>query len=207
MKNTLFIVVVLLFISCNTARDKQKEKDMSDEVPAYRLELVWASDTLLRTPESVCFDKDRQVIYVANVNLNPWEKDGNGFISKMDLSGNITELKWIEGLSGPKGMGIFGNALYVTDIDEIVKINIESGEVDEKIKVEGKPDLNDITVGDDGTVYISGSSSNTIYELKDGEVSELLVGEEEQSTSSGVLSHYENNSRASLPRSPRCSTT
>jgi hypothetical protein len=135
---------------------------------------------LFRTPESVYFDKERKVLYVANVNLNPWVKDGNGFISKMDLSGNITELKWIDGLNGPKGMGVFGNILYVADIDEIVKINIDNGEIDDKILIEGNPDLNDITVGDDGAVYISGSSSNTIYKLQDNEVSEFLIGGDER---------------------------
>jgi hypothetical protein len=181
MKNILFVILALLFISCNTTRDKKKEKDVSsEEIPAYSLELVWASDTLLKTPESVCFDKERATLYVANVNLNPWEKDGNGFISKMDLSGNIIELKWIEGLNGPKGMGIFGNTLYIADIDEIVMANIETGEISEKILVDGNPDLNDITVGDNGVVYISGSSSNTIYKLKDGDVSEFLVGEDER---------------------------
>jgi len=181
MKDILIVIFVLAFFSCNTTRDKKNKEDVSsEEIPAYRLELVWASDTVLRTPESVCFDKERKTLYVANVNLNPWEKDGNGFISKMNLSGNITELEWIVGLNGPKGMGIFGNTLYIADIDEIVMANIETGEITKKILVEGNPDLNDITVGDDGAVYISGSSSNTIYRLKDGDVTEFLVGEEEQ---------------------------
>jgi hypothetical protein len=181
MKNILLVSLIFAVISCKSGKKADNEQKVAPvEIPAYRLELVWASDTLLKTPESVLFDRERMVLYVANVNMNPWEKDGNGFISKMDLSGNITDLNWIEGLNGPKGMGVFGNTLYIADIDEIVMVNIETGEIDEKILVEGKPDLNDITVGGDGTVYISGSSSNTIYELKDGEVAEFLVGGEER---------------------------
>jgi hypothetical protein len=181
MKHIFLILIVLFVCSCKSGKKaKNEEETPSEKIPAYRLELVWASDTLLRTPESVCYDRKRRVLYVSNVNMKPWEKDGNGFISIMDLTGNITELIWVDGLHGPKGMGIYENTLYVADIDEIVKINIENGEIDERIGIKGNPDLNDITVGDDGAVYVSGSSSNTIYKLMDNEVSEFYVGEEER---------------------------
>jgi hypothetical protein len=97
----------------------------------------------------------------------------------MDLSGNIIELKWVEGLSGPKGMGLVGSSLYVADIDGIAQIDIEKGEIVDRFDVEGKTDLNDITTGADGTVYISGSASNSIYALKDGNVDVFhTIGEE-----------------------------
>jgi len=181
MRNLLIIYLIIAFISCNPAKKTEKEETGTDAVkPVYKLELVWASDTLLRTPESVFFDKERRVLYIANINLNPWEKDGNGFISRMDLSGNIIDLKWVEGLSGPKGMGVYGSSLYVADIDEIVQIDLEEGVVSDRFELEGNPGLNDVTVGEDGTVYVSGSSSNKIYALKDGEVTEFLSGEDER---------------------------
>ena len=83
---------------------------------------------------------------MANINMNPWEKDGNGFISKMDLEGNISELEWIKGLYGPKGMGVLGGLLYVADIDEVVKIDIESSQILNRFKVEGIPTLNLISM-------------------------------------------------------------
>jgi sugar lactone lactonase YvrE len=184
MKYLLFALVLFVTLSCNSGKNAKNEQDIdrdevTDQSPVFRLELVWASDTLLRTPESVFFDKDRKVLYISNVNLNPWEKDGNGFISKMDLSGNIIELKWVEGLSSPTGMGISGGWLYVADTDEIVQVDVETGEITNRYSIEGKPNLNDITVGDDGVVYITGSASNTIYALKDDVISEFLVGADE----------------------------
>jgi len=184
MKYLLSALMLFSILSCNSGKIAKNEQnidrdEVSDQLPAYRLELVWASDTLLRTPESVFFDKDRKVLYISNVNLNPWEKDGNGFISKMDLSGNIIELKWVEGLSSPTGMGISGGSLYIADTDEIVQVDVKTGEITKRYGIEGKPNLNDITVGDDGIVYVTGSGSNTIYTLKDDAISEFLVGADE----------------------------
>jgi WD40 repeat protein len=177
MKNLTLFLALITLISCNSV----KKKETKQVTPVnYKIELIWESDTLLRTPESVLIDRERNILYVSNVNLNPWEKDGNGFISKLDMDGKITELKWIEGLHGPKGMGISGNSLFIADINTLVEANIETGQIINTIELEGKPDLNDITVSDDGTVFVSGSSSNTIYELKNGTLEEYFKGGEER---------------------------
>ncbi|TNF40872.1 MAG: gluconolaconase, partial [Bacteroidetes bacterium] len=134
MKNLTLLLALIALISCNSA----KKKETKQVTPAnYKIELIWESDTLLRTPESVLIDRERNILYVSNVNLNPWEKDGNGFISKLDMDGKITELKWIEGLHGPKGMGISGSSLFIADIDALVEANIETGEIVNKIALEG----------------------------------------------------------------------
>ena len=126
MRHLLSALMLFSILSCDSGKktvseNQAKNDEITDRSSVCKLELVWASDTLLRTPESVFFDKGRKVLYVSNVNLNPWEKDGNGFISKMDLEGNIIELKWIVGLSSPTGMGISGSSLYIADTDEIVQ--------------------------------------------------------------------------------------
>jgi outer membrane protein assembly factor BamB len=179
MKNLLVLIVLISIVSCNSTSNKKQEQAAPKEAaPSYKLELVWESDTAVRTPESVLLDRERDILYVSNINSGPWEKDGNGFISKMDKSGNIIELKWIEGISAPKGMGISGNSLFIADIDELVEANIETGEIINKIKVEGEPQLNDITVGEDGTVYVSGSGSQKIYKLENGALLPVFDGEE-----------------------------
>ena len=172
-------MTAVIFSSCNMG--KKKDKPVTEAAaPVYSIELVWQSDTLLRTPESVLIDRNRDILYVSNVNMNPWEKDGNGFLSKMDKSGNITELKWVEGLHGPKGMGISGTSLFVADIDELVEVDIETGAIVGRTGVAGKPDLNDVTVAADGTVFVSGSGSNTIYRLNNGVLEEFFKGGEER---------------------------
>ena len=181
MKNLVLFLALIALISCNSIKKKETKQVENQVVQAdYKIEIIWESDTLLRTPESVLIDRERNILYVSNVNLNPWEKDGNGFISKLDMEGNITNLKWIEGLHGPKGMGISGNSLFIADIDALVEASIETGEIVGKIQLDGKPDLNDITVSDDGTVFVSGSASNIIYRLNNGVLEEYFKGGEER---------------------------
>ena len=115
--------MAFLAVACSPKTEQQQtETGLQNSSPS--LEQVWASDTLLRTPESVLYDREREVIYVSNINMNPWEKDGNGFLSRMDLEGHILDLQWVTGLSAPKGMGILGNALFVADIAEVVEIDL-----------------------------------------------------------------------------------
>lgn len=174
MRPFLFLFVVCLGVSCSS-KSTTTTTD-TEQPPAPSLRERWATDTLLRTPESVLFDPTRNLAYVSNVNQNPWEKDGNGFLSKIDLAGNIIELAWVTGLNGPKGMGIRDNKLLVADIDEVVEIELETGAIVHRYGVEGTPTLNDITVYQ-GEVYVSGSDSNTIFELKDGKLTPILTGE------------------------------
>ncbi len=179
MKFFLITIALFALLSCDSTKKNNTEKTENQEAKTSpEIELLWESDTLLRTPESVLIDPESDVLYVSNVNLNPWEKDGNGFISKMDMQGNITELRWIEGLNAPKGMGILGSSLYVADIDVLVEANLETGEIINKTEFEGEPQLNDITVGEDGIVYVSGSNSQKIYALENGNVDVYFEGEE-----------------------------
>ena len=174
MNRMLLGILIPLAIACGGTSQSQKQAVVEPAVPS--LQQVWATDTLLRTPESVLFDREREVIYVANVNMNPWEKDENGFLSKIDLDGNIAELEWITGLSGPKGMGIRGNSLFVADIDEVVEIDIEAGEIINRYPGEGEPTFNDVTVFQN-EVYISGSNSNTLFKLTEDSLSIILDGD------------------------------
>ena len=178
MKYLFILIAAIVFASCGSAPKKNQTKEKSGENNSVKLDLLWQTDTLLRTPESVLADADGNVLYVSNMNLDLPENSGNGFISKLDMDGNIVDLKWAGGLNGPKGMGIFGDNLYVADNDEVVKIDLNSGEILDKIKIDGNPGLNDITVGDDGSVYVSGYTSNVIYKVKDGNVESIFSGEE-----------------------------
>ena len=55
---------------------------------------LWESKADFKLPESVVFDKENNILYVSNMQDDPFSKDGNGFISKVDLDGKIVKLKW-----------------------------------------------------------------------------------------------------------------
>ncbi len=130
---------------------------------SFTVEKLWESPDLLTTCESVCYDDSEKVLYAACINGKPLDKDGNGFIAKLSLTGDIMLLKWTEGLNAPKGMGIANNSLYVTDIDRVIKFELKSGNMIKEYKVEGAGFLNDIAVDKNNNVYITDMSSNNIY--------------------------------------------
>lgn len=143
-------------------------------VSAQTVTKKWATKKLFRNPESVLYDRDRDILYVANINGEPSEKDGNGFISKLGLDGEIIALKWVTGLNAPKGMGVFNGKLYVADIDRVVEINTEKGKVIGEYTSPKARFLNDISVHSSGIVYISDNWINTIFRLRGGRLEPWL---------------------------------
>lgn len=146
----------------------------------FKLEKQWETEQSLKMPESVIYDVTRKVLYVSNINLSPLKKDGNGFISRVKLNGEIEDLEWITGLNGPKGLGIFENRLYVADIDELVEIDITSGQILNKYLAPGAVILNDVAIDLSGNVYISDSSrrNSVIYKFSNGKVEEWIRSEQ-----------------------------
>ena len=126
---------------------------------------LWESKADFKLPESVVFDKENNILYVSNMQGDPFSKDGNGFISKVDLDGKIVKLKWIEGLHAPKGLAISKGKLYVGDVDQLIEIDIKAGKISKKLDAAGASFLNDVTVDTYGNVYVSDTFTDTIYRL------------------------------------------
>ena len=175
--SVFLLILGFIYTSCkNNNKEQLPEKTINETIKiedtkAPHLDLIWETDSVFKTPESVLFDKEREVIYVSNVNLNPRKKDNNGFISKLAKDGRIIELHWIENMSSPKGLGLYGNTLYVTDVDEIIAINVDSGSIIKKYTVSDAGMLNDISIDTDGTVYFTDMDAGKILTLKDDTIS------------------------------------
>ncbi len=176
MNKLTFIVVFasLVVVSCKTANKKSADVS-SSAIKQFEIVEVWRTDTVLMTPESVIYDKDRDVLYVSNLNLEPRKKDENGFISRMDKDGKILDLRWIEGLSSPKGMAIVGDTLFAADVDEIVAMDINKGEIIRKIPIEGVKMINDITSDPSGNLYISDTDAGKIYLFSNNRITDWLT--------------------------------
>ena len=176
IKYKILSVVLLLFLVSCSSQKKKSGKDAVDETAVKKFELVelWKTDTLFRVPESVIYDENNDVLYVSNLNYEPRVKDGNGFISRLSTSGEILDLKWVEDMSSPKGLGIYEGKLYVSDIDEVIVIDIARGEITDRIVIEGAKMINDISIDAEGNVYVSDSDNNNIWLISDGVVSNWL---------------------------------
>jgi sugar lactone lactonase YvrE len=140
----------------------------------HQLVKKWETDTLLKVPESVLYDADNKILYVTNIDGQPWEKDNKGSVGKVGLDGKIITVDWVSGLQAPKGMGLYKNNLYVADVDKVAVIDIKKGAITQTIPVEGAQGLNDLTVDKKGVIYVSDSKTKKIHRIENGQVSTLL---------------------------------
>ncbi|NVJ97233.1 MAG: hypothetical protein HWE25_03715 [Alphaproteobacteria bacterium] len=155
MRQLLLTILIVLSgtVSARTAQEK-----------TAKIEHLWTVTEGMFEPESVVVDKARSQIYVSNV--VGYGLNGQGFISKLSLSGEILDAKWITGLNGPTGMVLKGDKLYFADVNALKILDIKTGIVTDTFETfHERPCLNDVAVADDGAVFVSGSCTSTIYRL------------------------------------------
>ncbi|HEX2671694.1 MAG TPA: hypothetical protein VHM25_12520 [Polyangiaceae bacterium] len=115
------------------------------------------------TPESVLYDEANDRYLVSNINGKPDGVDNNGYISEVSPDGKVLKQKFIAGgvgktkLDAPKGSGISGGVLYVSDISVVRMFDLKTGAPKGEVAVPGATFLNDIAVSKDGRVFVSDS--------------------------------------------------
>lgn len=154
----------------------------------HQLVKLWETDTTLKVPESVFIDHKNNVLYVSNIDGQPWAKDGKGSIGKVGMDGKIIAVDWVTGLQAPKGMGMHKNNLYVADLNEVVVIDITKGAIVDRIVVDGAVTLNDISVEENGTVYVSDSRGRKVYSIENKKAT-VLLDTTQLKGPNGVLKH------------------
>lgn len=130
----------------------------------HKIEKLWETDAIVAVPESVL--PEQNILFVSLIDGGGWDVDGIGGVGKLSLDGKDYDSTWITGLNAPKGLGKFGNRLYAADISEVVVIDISKGKVEKKIPIEGASGLNDITVSNKGTVYVSDSKTSIVWRIQ-----------------------------------------
>lgn len=173
MKTPLIALLAVLATAVSFAESRSLEKQ-------------WESEARFKVPESVLYDRERQVLYVTNIEGEPWATDGRGSVGKLGLDGKVLAAEWVTGLDAPKGMALRGSRLYVGDMTNLVVIDVTKGEIVERIAVPGAQGLNDVTIDGRGVVYVSDSKAKKVYEVKDGVAKAML---EDLKGPNGVLAH------------------
>lgn len=185
MKKYILLFSAIGMIACNS-NDPQTDTELQTETLNKQLELIWETPAELKTPESVLFDKELNVLFVSNIDGAPNEKDNSGSIAKVDPTGNIIAVDWAKGLHAPKGMARDNDRLWVSDIDRVVAIDINSGEIVETIEVAGAAFLNDVAVDNNGNVYVTDSQTKKLHKISGGKVEDYVNASE---MPNGVLFH------------------
>jgi len=169
-KIMLFSLITLCCFSIISVFSQDDKIFQSDQ-----LVKKWETPPVMEVPESVCFDPESQLLLVSNVNGKPTDKDGNGFIAILSLDGTVSKGPWmITGLNAPKGMGIYKRKLFVTDIDRVAEIDIESKTIVRFYEFPEAKFLNDIAIDQNGAVYISDMMSTRIYCIREGKTETWL---------------------------------
>jgi sugar lactone lactonase YvrE len=177
MKQFIAIALGILVLGSACQTSKQTEETATTDTTAaapVTLTQKWETDTVLTTCESVLYDKDKDVLYVANINGDPSTADGNGFISKVSLDGKVTDARWVKGIDAPKGMGLANGKLYVADITRVHEIDVNTGKISKTYKVDGAKFLNDITTDQNGRVYISDMAAGIIHTIENGTLTKWM---------------------------------
>jgi hypothetical protein len=155
------IICTLAFVCCTL---------VSINAQKVTVQKLWATDTILKVPESVLVDDKENCLWVSNIDGAANGKDGKGSISKLAKTGSPINLDWVTGLNAPKGMAKYKQELYVADLTELVVIDIKKGVIKNKIKVEGSVFLNDVTVNKNGAVFVSDSRTGKVHRYENNMV-------------------------------------
>ena len=143
--------------------------------PAQRLEKLWETDTLFKVPESVLYDISSGRVFVSNIDGASNGKDGKGHISLLTKDGKIKKSVWASGINAPKGLGLYGKSLYVADLDAIAIFQTGNGTLQKRIEIPGAKFLNDLTIYEKGTIYVSDSETGIIHKMEQGKKPEAII--------------------------------
>jgi hypothetical protein len=119
-------------------------------------------------PKSVLYDARTDTYFVSCVNGDPTVRDGNGYISQVSSDGRLLHRIWFPGLNAPKGMAIYGDYLFVADIDQLVVIHKLKAKLLARHPALSSKYLSDVAVDALGRVYVSDMLGNAIYRLENG---------------------------------------
>ena len=179
----LVIVAAIAIASCGRTETPAPETAAPAAAPAApaaaaALTADWTVTDGIQTPESVYFDEASNSIFTSQIAGAPDGADGNGRIVKLDANGKVVNANFVTGLNAPKGLRVHNGTLWAADLGEVVGVDVNSGKITSRVKLDGAMFPNDVAVGGDGTVYVSDMMGNKIYAVKDGKASVFVEGEQ-----------------------------
>ncbi|WP_372368995.1 c-type cytochrome [Candidatus Uabimicrobium sp. HlEnr_7] len=183
MKYFLLLGFLLALCSCGSQNQETKKEQISGvDISYYQGQVepkitdypkgtpLVAEYINAQFPESTYCDEELALLFVANTNGPAMQKDGNGWISKMSLTELPKKMTpWVTGLNAPKSMCSFKSTLWVTDIDAVVAIDINSGKIINRIELDDSGLLSGIAIDSQGILYVSDTLKSRIWKIANGE--------------------------------------
>lgn len=122
---------------------------------------------ILDAPENAYWDKTSKTWFISNLGGEKVtiEKDGYGWITRLNEKREVISNRWVEGLDAPTGMASYKDMLYVADRGVLVEIDIKKEKIIRKINLPGAQFVNDVAASSNGDIYISDTFTDRIYRL------------------------------------------
>ncbi|WHZ26723.1 MAG: hypothetical protein OJF51_001519 [Nitrospira sp.] len=171
-----------------------------------------AQITGLESPNSFISDSSGKEYFISNINGEPEARDNNGFITKLNAEGKVTDLKFIQGgvlgvlLHAPKGMAVVGPILYIADLDQLKAFDKASGKLVATVLFPASSrtpvSLTDVAAAPDGMLYVSDEAANSIYRIDppgDHHV-DLLIHDERLAGPAAIVIHPRTNHLITVSR-------
>ncbi len=135
-------------------------------------------DSGLHHPESVV--RAGRYIYVSNIGkvLDPLARDGDGAIRQFSAEGALLKVNMCrQPLHAPKGLVAVKQLLYVADLECLLGIEAQSGNIVSVISFSslGVQLLNDIAVKNDSTLFVSATDQGRVFEVGTGNKQYITV--------------------------------
>ena len=129
----------------------------------------------VKNPECVFFDDETETLFVSNVNGGTLELDGDGFISQLNIDGDILNEKLVIDLNAPKGIYVKDGLIYITDINRLITHDLLKKGRDTIFTFNNAKSLNDIVVDDRGKIFISDFHANKVFVINDKNISSVNI--------------------------------
>jgi sugar lactone lactonase YvrE len=129
----------------------------------------WEIKNKFRYPESVVYDKKRDVLYVSNFT---YEREG--FISKVKMSGEMEKTDWIPGILQPTGLCIHSDKLYTVGRYNLVEYDLEKNSIVNRYPFPQPLFPNDVACDESGNIFVTDGAKGAIYKLENGKFTEWI---------------------------------
>jgi len=131
---------------------------------------TWEIKNKFRIPESVVYDKKRDVLYVSN-----FTAEQNGFISKVKLTGEIEKTDWITGIMQPTGVCLYADKLYIVGRFNLIEYDLEKNQISARYPLPQPAFANDACSDEAGNIFVTDGPKGAIYKLENGKMTEWLA--------------------------------
>lgn len=157
-------LLILIILSVTACKNKKKTVVQAEEVKVDTATLI--TENIRFCESTLWYDTALLIANFGTEELNPLNDEGKGYIL-IYKNGKTDTLIAPDGtLSAPKGLGVYGESLFICDVNKIVKYNLaDQKEAPVVMRFpEGELFVNDLIIIED-KLYVTVTNTGNIYTL------------------------------------------